>query len=113
MSCGRARHNTALIIRSQDGCALGREAGREAINGLISLFDANSDNTALYRDTFAVVVNTCGLVSPAPKLEGQPPGRTACHDLAAAVVDLIEDGQLNTAAFVKTRNGFAQTCPPR
>jgi hypothetical protein len=29
------------------------------------------------------------------------------------MVDLIEDGQLNTAAFVKTRNGFAQTCPPR
>jgi hypothetical protein len=86
---------------------------REAINGLISLLDANSDNTALYRDTFAVVVNTCGLVSPAPKLEGQPVGRTACHDLAAAMVDLIEDGQLNTAAFVKTRNGFAQTCPPR
>jgi hypothetical protein len=86
---------------------------RETINGLISLLDANSDNTALYRDTFAVVVNTCGLVSPAPKLEGQPPGRTACHDLAAAVVDLIEDGQLNTAAFVMTRNGFAQTCPPR
>jgi hypothetical protein len=27
------------------------------------------------------------------------------------VVDLIEDGQLNTAAFVMTRNGFAQTCP--
>lgn len=91
----------------------GEKPCREAINGLISLLDANSDNTALYRDTFAVVVNTCGLVSPAPKLEGQPPGRTACHDLAAAVVDLIEDGQLNTAAFVKTRNGFAQTCPPR
>ena len=91
----------------------GEKSCREAINGLISLLDANTDNTALYRDTFAVVVNTCGPASPAPKLEGQPVGRTACHDLAAAMVDLIEDGQLNTAAFVKTRNGFAQTCPPR
>jgi hypothetical protein len=30
----------------------GEKSCREAINGLISLLDANSDNTALYRDTF-------------------------------------------------------------
>jgi hypothetical protein len=36
----------------------GEKPCREALNGLISLLDANTDNTALYRDTFAVVVNT-------------------------------------------------------
>jgi hypothetical protein len=51
----------------------GEKPCREAINGLISLIDSNSDNTALYRDTFAVVVNTCGPVSPAPKPKDPPP----------------------------------------
>lgn len=91
----------------------GEKACREAINGLISLIDANTDNSALYRDTFAVVVNTCGLIAPAPKPKNPPPSRAGCHDLAAAMVDLIEDEKLNTGDFVKARNAFAQTCPPR
>jgi len=91
----------------------GEKPCREAINGLISLLDANTDNTALYRDTFAVVVNTCGAVSPASKPKDPRPGRAGCHDLAAAMVDLIEDEKLNTAAFVNARDAFAQTCPPR
>jgi hypothetical protein len=91
----------------------GEKPCREAINGLISLLDANTDNTALYRDTFAVVVNTCGLIAPAPKPKNPPPSRAGCHDLAAAMVDLIEDEKLNTGDFVKARNAFAQTCPPR
>jgi hypothetical protein len=88
---------------------------RQAVNGLISLIDAKTDNTPLYRDTYAVVVNTCG--PPAPnagsKLGAPPPGRDACHDLAAALVDLIEDGKMNTAAFVKARGDFAVACAPR
>jgi hypothetical protein len=111
----------------------GEKSCREAINGLISLLDANSDNTALYRDTFAVVVNTCGPGSPPPKAKDPPlehdpekwkpafqedhappkSQRAGCHDLAAAMVDLIEDEKLNTAAFAKARDAFAQTCPPR
>jgi hypothetical protein len=110
----------------------GEKPCREAINGLISLIDSNGDNTALYRDTFAVVVNTCGPASPAPKPKDPPPEhdpekwkpvfredhappknqRAGCHDLAAAMVDLIEDEKLNTAAFTKARNAFAQACPP-
>ena len=86
---------------------------RDAINGLISLIDANTDNSALYRDTFAVVVNTCGLIALAPKPKNPPPSRAGCHDLAGAMVDLIEDEKLNTGDFVKARNAFAQTCPPR
>jgi hypothetical protein len=87
---------------------------RQAVNGLISLLDAKNDGTALYRDTYAVVVGTCG--PPAGEAESQrgaPPGRVACHDLAAALVDLIEDGRMNSRAFVETRDRFAQTCPPR
>jgi hypothetical protein len=87
---------------------------RQAVNGLISLLDAKTDNTPLYRDTFAVVVNTCGPESkPGSKPGATRPGRVACRDLAAALVDLIEDGNMNTAAFATARGEFAQACPPR
>jgi hypothetical protein len=91
----------------------GEKPCREAINGLISLLDSNSDNTTLYRDTFAVVVNTCGPISPAPKPKDESSRRAGCQDLAAAMVDLIEDEKLNTAAFTKARDAFAQACAPR
>lgn len=88
---------------------------REAINGLINLPDAKTDNTALYRDTYAVVVDTCGPAATRaePKPAAPPPGRDACHDLAAALVDLIEDGKMNTPAFMKARGDFALACAPR
>jgi hypothetical protein len=113
VSCGRSAPRSASVVCRQDGCALRRKSCREAINGLISLIDSNSDNTALYRDTFAVVVHTCGPSSPAPKPKDASPRPAGCHDLAAAMVDLIEDEKLNTAAFTKARDAFAQTCPPR
>src|SRR5262245_43871483 len=57
----------------------GEKPCREAINGLISILDVNTDNTALYRDTFAVVVTTCGPATPVLKPKDPPPSRTACH----------------------------------
>jgi hypothetical protein len=87
---------------------------RQAVNGLISLLDARNDDTALYRDTYGVVVNTCGPMAQAPQPAAPPSNnRDACHDLAAALVDLIEDGKMNTPAFVKARSDFAVACPPR
>jgi hypothetical protein len=86
---------------------------RQAVNGLISMIDAKTDNIALYRDTFGIVVNTCGPVATAPAPSAPPPGRDACHDLAVALVDLIEDGKMNTAAFVKARGDVALACAPR
>ncbi|HUC51898.1 MAG TPA: hypothetical protein VMA30_21125 [Xanthobacteraceae bacterium] len=76
------------------------------------------DNTALYRETFATVVNGCGPASPesAPAATSQaasPPDRAACDDLAGAMTDLIEDDKMNTAAFVKARSAFARSCAPR
>ena len=87
------------------------------------------DATALYRDTFAVVVNTCGPASPAPAPAATPESlpqssplavpravpidRAACHDLAIALNDIIEDDKMNTADFVKARGAFAQSCAPR
>ena len=89
---------------------------REAVNGLVSLLDGKMDNTALYRDTFAVVVNTCGPVTAAPAAAPSPPAassdRAACHDLALAMTDIIEDDKMNTADFVKARSAFAQSCAP-
>jgi hypothetical protein len=92
---------------------------REAVNGLVSLLDGKMDDTALYRDTFAVVVNTCGPATAAPaQAQPQPAlpspsGRAACHDLAVAMTDIIEDDKMNTAAFVKARAAFGQSCAPR
>jgi hypothetical protein len=88
---------------------------REAVNGLISLLDSKADGTALYRDTYGVVVDACGPLAPAPQRPPptSTPSRDACHDLAAALIDLIEDDKLNTRAFVKARGDFAAACRPR
>jgi hypothetical protein len=88
---------------------------REAVNGLVSLLDGKMDNTALYRDTFATVVNTCGPATPTPASapSQSAPDRAACHDLATAMTDIIEDDKMNTQAFVKARSAFAQSCAPR
>lgn len=86
----------------------------EAVNGLVSLLDGKMDNTALYRETFATVVNTCGPAAPAqPAQPAAAPDRSACDDLATAMTDLIEDDKMNTADFVKARTAFAQSCAPR
>ena len=91
----------------------GDKACREAANGLVSMLDARLDDTATYRATYAAVVETCGPASPAKRPKAPPPDRDACHDLAAALVDIIEDGKMNTPAFVQARTSFAQACKPR
>jgi hypothetical protein len=83
------------------------------VNGLVSMLDAKMDNSANYRDTYTAVVDTCGPVATKARPKTTPTSRDACHDLAAAMVDLIEDGKMDTAAFVTARNEFAATCPPR
>jgi hypothetical protein len=86
----------------------------EAVNGLVSLLDGKMDNTVLYRETFATVVNTCGPAAPAqPAQPTAAPDRSTCDDLATAMTDLIEDDKMNTADFVKARTAFAQSCAPR
>lgn len=57
-------------------------------------------------------MQTCGPSAAVPK-PALPPNREVCHDLAAALVEAIEDGKMNTAAFVKARTALAQTCAPR
>jgi hypothetical protein len=84
----------------------------QAVNGLISLLDGKMDNSALYRETFATVVNTCGPAAPAPTPAASP-DRAVCDDLASAMTDLIDDDKMNTADFVKARTAFAQSCAPR
>jgi hypothetical protein len=88
---------------------------RDAVNGLVSMLDGKMDDSPLYRETFGVVVNTCGpatnAAQPAP-LQMQP-DRAACHELAAAMTGLIEDDKMNSAGFAKARIAFAQRCGPR
>jgi hypothetical protein len=85
----------------------------QAVNGLISLLDGKMDNTALYRETFATVVNSCGPAAPAPASSQPVADRAACDALASAMTDFIEDDKMNTADFVKARSAFAQSCAPR
>jgi hypothetical protein len=89
----------------------------QAVNGLISLLDGKMDNTPLYRETFATVVNTCGPAAPTPAAAASTPpatpDRAACDDLAGAMTDLIDDDKMNTADFIKARTAFAQSCAPR
>jgi len=109
----------AIVVCGARPCGAAPRASeascRQAANGLISLLDAKNDDTALYRDTYAVVIDTCGpsAAKAQPKPGPPPPARDACHDLAAALVDLIEDGKMNTAAFAKARSDFALACAPR
>jgi hypothetical protein len=110
----------------------GEKPCREGVLGIVSMLDAKTDDTDDYRHTYSAIVETCGPPSmvrksggrfsdkamlqqnaPAPKLKDPPPSRAGCRDLAMAMVDLIEDGKMNTKAFVKARDDFAGTCPPR
>jgi hypothetical protein len=85
----------------------------QAVNGLISLLDGKMDNTALYRETFATVVNSCGPAAPAAPAQPAAANRSACDNLATAMTDLIDDDKMNTPDFVKARTAFAQSCAPR
>jgi hypothetical protein len=101
-----APHGAAAQPASPASC-------REAVNGLISLLDSGKDDTALYRDTYGVVVNTCGPAGRPEKTAQPPQSRARCHDLAAAMVDLIEDDKMDTPAFADARDAFARTCAPK
>jgi hypothetical protein len=108
--------SAAVILFAPHGAA-GQPADaascREAINGLISLLDSGKDNTALYRDTYDIVVNTCGPAAHSEKTVQSPQGRAACDGLAAAMTDLIEDDKMDTPAFADARDAFARTCAPK
>jgi hypothetical protein len=108
--------SAAVILLAPQGAAAqpaSPASCREAVNGLISLLDSGTDNTALYRDTYNVVVDTCGPAGHSEKTSQPPQGRAACHDLAAAMVDLIEDDKMDTPVFADARNAFARTCSPK
>jgi hypothetical protein len=106
----------ALLCTAATGAPASSPAScREAANGLISLLDAGKDTGTLYRDTYAVVVNTCGpaATAPRPAPPPSPPDRAKCHDLAATLVDLIEDDAMDSAKFAAARDAFAAACAPK
>ena len=106
----------ALVIASAAASPHSNPAScREAANGLIALLDAGKDDGPLYRDTYAVVVTTCGPAPPTSRLAAapSPTGRAQCRGLAAAMVDLIEDDKMESAEFARARESFAAACTPR
>jgi hypothetical protein len=104
---------TVVFAAPKSNQRTGEKPCREGMLGIVSMLDAKTDDSADYRQTYSAIVETCGPVGPAPKPKDTPPSRAACRDLAMAMVDLIEDGKMNTKAFVKARDDFALACPPR
>jgi hypothetical protein len=85
---------------------------RQGALSLISLLDSKADNTADYRHAYDGIVQTCGPASPAPSAQA-PSGRDDCGKLALALLDIIEDGKINTRGFAAARTRFALSCAPR
>ena len=79
---------------------------------LISLLDSKEDNTADYRSAYDGVVQTCGPATGATSASPPSP-REDCGKLAVAVLNLIEDGKINTQGFVAARTRFALSCAPK
>jgi hypothetical protein len=85
---------------------------RQGALALIGMLDDKSDNTADYRHAYEAVVQTCGPAGAA-RTPVAPQERSTCRDLALKVLDTIEDGKMNTQAFVQVRETFAKSCAPR
>jgi hypothetical protein len=84
---------------------------RQGVLALIGMLDDKDDRSAGYRHAYEAVAQTCGPVS---KARDVPVGnRAACADLARAMLDVIEGGKITSPAFVRARDQFAATCPPR
>lgn len=84
---------------------------RQGALSLISLLDSKEDNTPDYRQAYDGVVRSCGPATGAPSASAPSP-REDCGKLALAVLDIIEDGKMNTQGFVAARTRFALSCAP-
>ena len=84
---------------------------RQGTLSLIGMLDRGEDNTPDYRHAYEGVVQTCGPAG-APSAQA-PSGRKECGKLALAMLDAIEEGKINTQAFVHARTRFAVSCAPR
>lgn len=85
---------------------------RQGALSIISMLDSKEDNTPDYRSAYDAIVQTCGPATGAPSASAPSP-RADCGKLAVAVLDLIEDGKINTQGFVAARTRFALSCAPR
>lgn len=84
---------------------------RQGVLALLGMLDAGDQATADYLSTARNVVETCG-PSPA-RASGSPQiNQAACRKLVQPMLDAIEDGKMNTQAFVQVRNNFARSCAP-
>lgn len=101
----------AIPSLAQSGKRSGVGPCRQGALAIIAMLDAKEDNTPAYRHAYDAVVQSCGPVAAAPKPE--PVQREDCPKLALAVLDTIEDGKMNTPAFVRARGRFALACAPR
>ena len=84
---------------------------RQGALALIGMLDDGDLKSPDYQHAFTAVVGTCGPIAkskPTPK----PAGAAQCRKLAGSMLDEIEAGRLNGAAFVQARDAFAQGCAP-
>lgn len=95
--------------QAQSGPRSGVGPCRQGALALIGMLDDGKDNTADYRHAYQAVVQTCGSAGTA---RSAPVARSACRDLARKLLDTIEDGKMNTPAFVRVRDAFRVSCAP-
>jgi len=84
---------------------------RQGVLALINMLDAGEQGTADYRSTAQSVVQTCGR-SSGRTLSSPQVNQVQCRQLALSMLDAIEDGKMNSQAFVLTRDNFARSCSP-
>ena len=95
---------------AQSGPRSGAAPCRQGALALIRMLDNNEDNTADYRHAYEAVTQTCG---PAAGAAPTAQRRAGCRDLALKVLDIIEDGKMNSRAFAQAREEFRVSCRPR
>jgi hypothetical protein len=103
---------TLMPAAAQPAKRSGAGPCRQGALSLISLLDSKEDNTPDYRNAYDGVVQTCGPATGAPSASAPSP-REDCGKLALALLDIIEDGKINTQGFVAARTRFALSCAPR
>ena len=105
----------AIVLATDSAPAQGQRSGlgpcRQGALTLIRLIDDKADSGADYKSAFDAVTQTCGPVRTAAKPAAQDRG--TCRALAQKLLDVIEDGLMNTPAFARTRETFAASCAPR
>ena len=106
---------TAALFSGEMAQAQAQRSGvgpcRQGVLALIAMLDAGEQASADYATTARDVIETCG---PSPARANGPPqvNQAGCRQLVQPLLDAIENGRMNSQAFVQARGNFARSCAP-